>query len=64
MSKTFIHPSANVSSDAKIGDGSKIWIKLNDLLTQTFDDRLRPFTAAAAELSRHNKEFIGFGIGR
>lgn len=28
MSKTFIHPSANVSSDAKIGDGSKIWINV------------------------------------
>ncbi len=26
MADIYIHPSANVSSDAKIGDGTKIWI--------------------------------------
>lgn len=28
MSGVFIHPTANVSSDAKIGDGTKIWINV------------------------------------
>lgn len=28
MSETFIHPSANVSKEASIGEGSKIWINV------------------------------------
>jgi acetyltransferase-like isoleucine patch superfamily enzyme len=28
MTKIFIHPSANISNDAIIGDGSKIWINV------------------------------------